>query len=48
MSAYLYMLRCADGSYYVGTTISNLERRIAEHQAGACDGYTPPDGRYSR
>jgi putative endonuclease len=40
MSAYLYILRCADGSYYVGTTVGKLDRRIAEHQAGAYDGYT--------
>ncbi|HUI34462.1 MAG TPA: GIY-YIG nuclease family protein [Stellaceae bacterium] len=38
--AYLYILRCADGSYYVGTTTSGLDRRFAEHQAGAFDGYT--------
>jgi putative endonuclease len=40
VSAYLYILSCADGSYYVGTTIGSLEKRIAEHQAGAYDGYT--------
>src|SRR5260370_29878865 len=40
MSAFLYILRCADGSYYVGTTRDNLETRIGEHQAGAFDGYT--------
>jgi putative endonuclease len=40
MSACLYMLRCADGSYYVGTTRGSLDKRIAEHQAGAFDGYT--------
>ncbi len=40
MSAYLYILRCADGSYYVGTTRGSLEKRIAEHDAGAFDGYT--------
>ena len=40
MNAYLYMLRCADGSYYVGTTRDNLEKRIAEHQEGAFNGYT--------
>jgi predicted GIY-YIG superfamily endonuclease len=40
MSGYLYILRCADGSYYVGTTRNNLEMRIAEHQAGAFNGYT--------
>ena len=40
MSAYLYILHCADGSYYVGTTRNNLETRIDDHQAGAFDGYT--------
>ena len=40
MSAWLYMLRCADGSYYVGTTRDRLERRIGEHQAGTFGGYT--------
>jgi putative endonuclease len=39
VSAHLYILRCADGSYYVGTT-RGLEARIAEHQAGTFDGYT--------
>lgn len=28
-----YMLRCADGSYYVGST-DDLEKRIAEHKHG--------------
>jgi predicted GIY-YIG superfamily endonuclease len=40
MSAHLYILRCADGSYYVGTTRDSLEKRLAEHQAGTWDGYT--------
>jgi putative endonuclease len=40
MGAYLYILLCADGSFYVGTTIVALERRLAEHQAGTYDGYT--------
>ncbi|MGA8382454.1 MAG: GIY-YIG nuclease family protein [Stellaceae bacterium] len=40
MSAHLYMLRCADGSYYVGTTRAGLEQRVGEHQAGAFDGFT--------
>ena len=39
-NAYLYILRCADGSYYVGTTRQSLEKRLAEHHAGAFDGYT--------
>jgi putative endonuclease len=38
--AYLYILRCADGSYYVGTTRSTLEVRIAQHNAGTLGGHT--------
>jgi putative endonuclease len=38
--AYLYILRCADGSYYVGTARNGLEARVAEHNAGTFDGYT--------
>ena len=40
MSAYVYMLRCADGSYYVGSTRTSLEARIAQHDAGELHGYT--------
>ena len=40
MGAHVYMLRCADGHYYVGTTRGGLERRIAEHNAGTYGGYT--------
>ena len=40
MNAYLYILRCADGAYYVGTTRGSLDRRLAEHQAGAFGGFT--------
>ena len=36
---FVYMLRCADRSYYVGHT-DDLERRIAQHHAGEIDGYT--------
>jgi putative endonuclease len=39
MGGYFYILRCADGSYHVGTTRDSLERRIAEHQTGTYDGY---------
>lgn len=39
MSFWVYMLRCADNSYYTGHT-DNLEKRIAEHQAGEIEGYT--------
>jgi putative endonuclease len=40
MAAWLYILRCADASYYAGTTRADLELRIAEHQAGTFPGYT--------
>jgi len=40
MSAYLYILRCVDGSYYTGTTRGSLETRLAEHETGAFDGFT--------
>src|SRR6185369_14604166 len=40
VAAWLYILSCADGSYYVGTTRDSLEKRVAEHQAGAFGGYT--------
>ena len=33
MPAWVYILRCSDGSYYTGHT-TNLELRLAEHQAG--------------
>ena len=36
---FVYLLRCADGSYYVGHT-DELERRVAQHQAGEVEGYT--------
>src|SRR5215471_7758281 len=38
--AYLYILHCADGSYYVGTTRKTLEERLAEHNLGLQGGYT--------
>lgn len=37
--AYLYILECADGSYYTGST-KDLEKRIAEHQTGKGANYT--------
>jgi LAO/AO transport system kinase len=36
---HVYMLQCADGSYYVGHT-DELERRVLQHQAGEAPGYT--------
>ncbi len=38
--AYVYILLCADGSYYTGTARQGLEQRIAEHNASRYDGYT--------
>jgi predicted GIY-YIG superfamily endonuclease len=32
-SVWVYILHCADGSYYTGHT-TNLEKRLAEHQSG--------------
>jgi len=40
VGAFVYILRCSDGSYYVGSTRGTLERRVAEHNAGAYVGYT--------
>ncbi|MBL8047031.1 MAG: GIY-YIG nuclease family protein, partial [Anaerolineales bacterium] len=39
MGYYVYILRCFDNSYYTGST-NNLQRRLAEHQAGEVEGYT--------
>ncbi|MDB5670741.1 MAG: tRNA/rRNA methyltransferase, partial [Alphaproteobacteria bacterium] len=33
------MLRCSDGSYYLGHT-EDLDVRLAQHQAGELPGYT--------
>jgi len=38
--AFLYILRCADGSYYVGSARLGLERRLSEHNNGTYGGYT--------
>ena len=37
---FVYMLRCADGSFYTGVTQRPLEERISEHNSGALAGYT--------
>ena len=39
MSFWVYILRCADGSYYAGHT-DNLEKRIAQHETGEMECYT--------
>ncbi|MET3844761.1 GIY-YIG nuclease family protein [Bradyrhizobium sp. OAE829] len=38
--AFLYILRCSDGSFYIGVTRTALEMRIAQHNAGTLGGYT--------
>lgn len=40
MDCWVYMLRCSDGSYYVGSARYSLNRRIAQHQSGELGGYT--------
>ena len=41
MVAFCYMLRCADGSYYVGSTKGKSpDQRAEEHNAGPFGGYT--------
>ena len=37
--AWMYILECADGSYYVGST-KNLDQRIMQHQSGKGSRYT--------
>jgi putative endonuclease len=37
--AWMYILECSDGSYYIGST-NNLERRLSEHQEGLGARYT--------
>ncbi|HET6272257.1 MAG TPA: GIY-YIG nuclease family protein [Bacteroidota bacterium] len=37
--SWVYILECNDKSYYVGCT-SNLQQRIAQHNAGLYGGYT--------
>ncbi len=40
MTAFVYMLRCQDGRFYVGSTRGSLERRVSEHNAGSFGGFT--------
>jgi predicted GIY-YIG superfamily endonuclease len=39
MRFWVYVLRCADGSYYVGST-DRLAKRLAAHETGERGGYT--------
>ena len=36
---YIYILQCADGSYYTGST-KNIEFRLAQHQTGQGSNHT--------
>jgi putative endonuclease len=38
--ASVYILRCADGSYYMGLTRKEVETRVGEHNAGIDADYT--------
>jgi putative endonuclease len=38
--AFVYVLECSDGSYYVGSTRTALESRVGDHNAGRYSGYT--------
>ena len=39
MAAWVYILECSDGSYYVGST-TELDRRVWEHNEGLGAAYT--------
>lgn len=39
VAAWVYILECADGSFYTGCT-TRIDQRIAQHQSGETGGYT--------
>src|SRR3954471_8274173 len=39
VAAYVYLLRCADGTLYCGWS-TDLERRVRQHEAGTASRYT--------
>ena len=39
MKGYMYILKCADGTFYVGSTV-DLEKRLQEHFSGLGSNYT--------
>lgn len=39
MNAYLYILECANGKFYTGST-TDIERRLSQHQAGEGANFT--------
>lgn len=40
MGGWVYILLCADGSYYIGSTSQDPDARTGEHNAGRFGGYT--------
>ena len=40
LPTYVYMLRCADGSFYTGLTRRPVDERVSEHSSGTIEGYT--------
>ena len=36
----VYIVRCADDSYYTGRSAISVEKRVSEHNLGVYDGYT--------
>ncbi|MBQ3085271.1 MAG: GIY-YIG nuclease family protein [Clostridia bacterium] len=44
MKYYVYILKCADGTYYTGIT-TDPDRRLAEHNRGVAAKYTHPPSR---
>ena len=40
VAAFVYILRCRDGRYYVGSTRGSLETRVNEHNAGTYGEFT--------
>ena len=39
MEAFMYILKCANGQYYTGST-KNLDQRLIQHQAGEGANFT--------
>jgi putative endonuclease len=39
VGAFVYLLRCADGTLYCGWSV-DLERRLRQHEAGTASRYT--------
>ncbi len=40
MQAIVYILKCADNSYYTGVTKRPIDERVGEHNSGVIKGYT--------